>query len=149
MRENVLKIGDEKVPFLSEKDLPKSALFDDEEQQKAKTPSSTTTTSAAPKPLQTNNNNNNNNNVVPPVSIHPNPGMFAPTHPQQHLPTPQPVQQLPQQQPQQQIGGAPQFPQASIEALTNMGFTRDQAVNALRQANGNPDIAASILMGFQ
>ncbi len=45
-------------------------------------------------------------------------------------------------------GGAGQeFPQASIDSLVGMGFTREQAVMALRGANGNAELAASLLFG--
>ncbi len=44
-------------------------------------------------------------------------------------------------------GSAPEFPQASIDSLIGMGFTRDQAIMALRGANGNAELAASLLFG--
>lgn len=42
---------------------------------------------------------------------------------------------------------APSFPEAVITSLTEMGFPRDQAIAALRAANGNPDAAIDFLMG--
>jgi DNA damage-inducible protein 1 len=44
-------------------------------------------------------------------------------------------------------GAAQEFPQASIDSLIGMGFTREQAVMALRGANGNAELAASLLFG--
>jgi DNA damage-inducible protein 1 len=44
-------------------------------------------------------------------------------------------------------GAATEFPQASIDGLIGMGFTREQAVMALRGANGNAELAASLLFG--
>lgn len=37
------------------------------------------------------------------------------------------------------------IPEASIQQLTSLGFSRSQAISALRQCNGNVEIAASLL----
>jgi DNA damage-inducible protein 1 len=44
-------------------------------------------------------------------------------------------------------GVAAEFPGAAIDALTGMGFTREQALMALRSANGSAELAASLLFG--
>lgn len=40
----------------------------------------------------------------------------------------------------------PQFPEASIQRITSVGFTREQAVEELQQCNGNPDLALASLL---
>ena len=40
-----------------------------------------------------------------------------------------------------------EFPQTAIDSLMGMGFTREQALMALRTTNGNPELAASLLFG--
>jgi len=44
-------------------------------------------------------------------------------------------------------GGADNPPAAAIDMLTGMGFSRDQAVAALKSCGGNPELAASLLFG--
>ena len=47
-----------------------------------------------------------------------------------------------QPKPQQQHQG---FSEDSIKTLTNLGFSRDQAVQALKACSGNTEMAASLL----
>jgi len=42
-------------------------------------------------------------------------------------------------------GAAASFPQASIEQLQNLGFSREDAIRALRATNGNVEYAAGLL----
>ena len=46
-------------------------------------------------------------------------------------------------------GGGDDVSPAAIEALTSMGFTREQAVTALRSCGGNPELAASLIFEQQ
>lgn len=39
------------------------------------------------------------------------------------------------------------FPESEIAKLTNLGFNRNEAINALQQANGNVEMAGAILFG--
>ncbi|PRT52392.1 DNA damage-inducible protein 1 [Wickerhamiella sorbophila] len=39
------------------------------------------------------------------------------------------------------------FPESEIAKLTNLGFNRNEAINAMRQANGNVEMAGAILFG--
>ncbi|KAJ1019450.1 hypothetical protein NDA16_004567 [Ustilago loliicola] len=43
-------------------------------------------------------------------------------------------------------GGAKQFPEASIKALTDLGATQAQAISLLTAAEGNVEVAASLLL---
>ncbi len=49
------------------------------------------------------------------------------------------------QQPQSTTGPA-SFPKEDIEQLTNMGFTKQEAIHALEMAGGNVEIAAGLLL---
>jgi len=50
-----------------------------------------------------------------------------------------------QQQPQSTTGPA-SFPKEDIEQLTNMGFSKEEAIHALEIAGGNVDVAAGLLL---
>ena len=45
------------------------------------------------------------------------------------------------------VAAGQEFPQAAIDSLMGMGFTREQAIMALRTANGSAELAASLLFG--
>jgi len=62
------------------------------------------------------------------------------------VPAPVPVSNPPVQLPASQQS---QFSQESITQLTNLGFTRDQTLQALRACNGNAELAASMLFSQQ
>ena len=42
--------------------------------------------------------------------------------------------------------GVASFPEASIQKIIDLGFTRDQAILELQRANGNVDLAATALL---
>lgn len=111
LKDNVLRMGSEVVPFLQEKDIPKD-LF--------------------------------HKGPLSPTSPAPNSAIFAPPV-QQQQPKPTPVQQ-PQPQPQATTNKplSAEF-EAKVQQLVALGFTREQSINALRQAGGNVDLAASLL----
>ncbi|KAK4694046.1 DNA damage-inducible protein 1, partial [Lecanoromycetidae sp. Uapishka_2] len=50
-----------------------------------------------------------------------------------------------QQQPQATTGSA-SFPKENIEQLTNMGFSKEEAIHALEIAGGNVEVAAGLLL---
>ena len=37
------------------------------------------------------------------------------------------------------------YPEKDIKVITDMGVSREEAINALEMAGGNPDLAASLL----
>ena len=57
--------------------------------------------------------------------------------------TARPSRTYPQSQPQSQDP----FPAEKIKLLVDLGATREQAIELLRSADGNVDIAASFLFG--
>jgi len=125
-----LKIGEEKVPFLPEKDIPHEipgALdLPTATTTRATTTTTTTTTSTTtPSPIM------NTTSVTP---IHPSPTSTAAP---QSLPTGTPPARASTQ--------SSPFPEPVIKQLVELGFTRQQVIEALYHAGGNPDIAAGYL----
>ncbi|KAJ2907397.1 putative dna damage-inducible protein 1 protein [Zalerion maritima] len=63
-------------------------------------------------------------------------------------PTPTTSRGAPSQPPQPQAAAsAPSFPESDIKTLTDLGFTREQAMSALQATDGNLDYAAGLLLG--
>ncbi|KAI9263121.1 hypothetical protein BDA99DRAFT_58099 [Phascolomyces articulosus] len=54
-------------------------------------------------------------------------------------------QQQSQQQQEQPKQQESKYPEEHIKLLTNLGVSRQEAINALDMASGNPDLAASLL----
>lgn len=168
LKENVLKIGDVAVPFLAEKDLPLSAMFSDmpPSPQHDSSPSSPSLPPVHPNPVPL---------VVPPINPVPpisNPTTSSQPRPPQQITQQRPPQQPPQQRPvatntqpnplarnplpQQSPFSLPQpppfsqqppssFPESSIKALTDLGFTRNEVIQALTICKGNVEAAAAYL----
>jgi len=132
LKDNVLRIGDERAPFLAEKDLPLHLRFEAEDSRDATlknnpTPSKTTTSTTA---TRTNN---------------PVPAAIQPTIPINTRPLPASTQtRIPAT-----AGSNTPFAEETILKIAALGFTRDQAVSALRMFNGNADEAASYLFQGQ
>lgn len=133
LHNNQLVIGNEKVPFLAEKDLQDILKIEGADEEMENAPSSTTTTTS-PTPVTTN----------PP-----------PTQPQSQLqqqptrPQVQPVAQ-PQVQPPRPQQAQPQpaaVSEEAIQQLMSLGATRQEATTLLQQCRGNLELAASYLFG--
>ena len=157
LRENCLIVQDDKIPFLGEADLPK--MMDEilEEEPKVEGPAGTTvgartgtvekadaagsSSQDQGKTTGTGNASSSKINIHPAgsagniiskpnasasTSATPSP---APTRPQEDSPfgTPQPITE------------------ASIRQITDMGFPRQAAEAALRQTNGNVELALGLL----
>lgn len=43
------------------------------------------------------------------------------------------------------LASSSNYPEKDIKVLTDMGVSREEAINALEMAGGNPDLAASLL----
>ena len=126
LKDNVLRIGDEQVPFLAEKDIPLSELFSGQDALDSEGMNPPSVSNNAPKPTST--------PTLTPSTPAPKPAI-----------TPQAA---PQPQVQAQNRPTPvSFPEDTITQLMGLGFTRDEVVNALRQTRGNADAAASLLFG--
>lgn len=125
-----LCIQGEEVPFLGEAEIPK-----DEEAAAVQEPT-------LPGPDGTTIGQRSGAVVPPGQQQQP-----ASTAPAQAAPPAQAPAPAPQSQPAAQPAAAPRTnisPQA-IESLVSMGATREQAIQALQAADGNPDVAASLI----
>jgi len=121
LERNVLRIQGREVKFLAEHELPDKARSiesgDDAPSSQAGPSSMSPSNLQAPRPFPGSGN-----------LLEGSPGSSGNRG---HQPQAQPPQS--------------QYPEASIEALTNLGATREQAVRTLEAANGNLDVAASML----
>ncbi|PRP75539.1 DNA damage-inducible protein 1-like [Planoprotostelium fungivorum] len=116
---NVLRIGDESSPFLSEKDLPDR--YKDGAPEESSGPQLVQETPKASEP---------------PRSTAPSTTQQVPIQIPTAVPTPEEMNR--------QVDG---FPRESVEQLMGLGFSREQVVRALRSAGGNVDLAAGLLFG--
>eukprot|EP01087_Luapelamoeba_hula_P025133 TRINITY_DN9824_c0_g1_i2.p1 TRINITY_DN9824_c0_g1~~TRINITY_DN9824_c0_g1_i2.p1 ORF type:complete len:426 (+),score=76.32 TRINITY_DN9824_c0_g1_i2:142-1419(+) len=130
LRDNVLRIGDEAVSFLSEKDIPQNIRFEGRDPGLTPPaspgpvyhPPTTSTTTTGPRPT-----------LPAPVTQQPTPTATRPQ--QQHQPTPMSVQ------PTTPTNRA----ETDLRKLMDLGYSRDQAQQALRMCNGDVELAASYL----
>eukprot|EP01112_Ceratiomyxa_fruticulosa_P017256 TRINITY_DN5345_c0_g1_i1.p1 TRINITY_DN5345_c0_g1~~TRINITY_DN5345_c0_g1_i1.p1 ORF type:complete len:458 (+),score=131.37 TRINITY_DN5345_c0_g1_i1:192-1565(+) len=143
LKSNVLHIGDELVPFLPEKDIPlhfRNETVDPEELEKLKKPSSnTTTTTTTP------------NTLTPKPTTTPTPTLTN-TAPKPATTTnaPQPIA-TPSSQPS--IANNPPLRppysytpnENSIQHLTQLGASREEAIRLLTQYRGNLEMASNAL----
>lgn len=125
LKSNVLSIGKERVHFLHEKDIPQR-----EKNFGARSPKPATKSEPLPPPAAA-------PTAVPAPSRIPVQGSAPPpagtAAPRAHSAPPQ----------------SSQFPEHSIGAITRLGFTRQQATQALSQVGGNAELAASLLFQQQ
>jgi DNA damage-inducible protein 1 len=126
LRENVLRIGDEVVPFLAEKDIPAGAFGgprndDDQQQQQA----------------------SQQQQQSPPEASS---GQPAPASPAPNPATPPPASPQVDAQPLLLPSGVSSESVDKLMGLTNQ--PRDQVIRALELANGNEELAASELLGL-
>jgi len=129
LKDNVLRIGDERAPFLAEKDLPLHLRFEAEDSRDGTlknnpTPSRTTTSTTG-----------THSNPVPAATSQPINTRPLPASTQTRIPA--------------TAGSNSPFTEETIQKIVALGFTRDQAVSALRMFNGNGDEAASYLFQGQ
>lgn len=129
LRENVLEIGSQKCPFLAEKDLPHHMRPDHMEADEPARAPSAAGAHAAPKGAA----------IAAPkgAAVAPK-GVGVATPPPAAKPAP----------PQ-----APAYPEAVVQQLMNLGYSREQVIQALNRFNGNAEMAAALLfessgMGF-
>ena len=129
LRENVLEIGSQKCPFLAEKDLPHHMRPDhmDAADEPTHAPSAAGG-HAVPKGAV----------VAAPKGAAAAPKGIAVTAP------PPAAKPAPQ---------APTYPEAVVQQLMNLGYPREQVIQALNRFNGNAEMAAALLfessgMGF-
>jgi DNA damage-inducible protein 1 len=167
LKDSVLRIGDEAVPFLSEKDIPRDIRFEDmqEEQDIARSPllpsppsSSTTPASFAlprsapapapvPAPLPTRTSSTTSGGSAPmpapsgSVGLRPTP---TPTPTSTFIPTPTAIPI-----PTSTAIPAGNVSEDKVRQLTDLGYSRAEAIRALTLFNGNVELAASSLFGEQ
>lgn len=151
LRENCLIVQDDKIPFLGEADLPK--MMDEilEEEPKVEGPAGTTVGARTGTVEKADAGASLNQSQAPAskassskINIHPagsagniasrsNASASAPAAPAQPKPDESPF-------------GTPQpITEASIKQITDMGFPRQAAEQALRQTNGNVELALGLL----
>uniref|UniRef100_A0A6A7GC65 DNA damage-inducible protein 1 n=1 Tax=Hirondellea gigas TaxID=1518452 RepID=A0A6A7GC65_9CRUS len=126
LKANCFRIGDDEVPFLSEKDIPRM----DEDEEKFPS-SSSSSSSSAPSP-----SSSSARSSLP---------QLAPSSSSAH----------PNSSPSSSVGAAPSsqstqsadspFPAESIKKLTDLGFDRQSAISALHSFQGNVEMAAALL----
>jgi DNA damage-inducible protein 1 len=135
LKSNCLRIGDEEVPFLAEKDLPDyakhnpAALTSEEKKQHG---------IESPRPREAGlgfGGSSASSSSQAPVS--------QPAPAARSNPTPAPVAQ-PARAPVAAAAASP-FPESDIKILTDLGFSRADSIQALRVCNGNTEMAASLL----
>jgi len=119
LQKNILRINQEEVPFLSEKDIPEkeknNELTEEQTQDLEKKLLTTPTPTTAPHP-----------------SSQPPPSRGTSQQQQQQRP-----------QPQTQTGN--QVMEGHISQLMSLGYTRQQVIEALTVCNGNPELAGAYL----
>lgn len=124
LRKNALTFDDFDIPFLAEHELPEKQRMmeihgSSEEEDITKKPS----------------------DITPPIAESSNTLTSSPAQP----PLQPQAQQPQQQQPSAQPASSSNYPEKDIKVLTDMGVSREEAINALEMAGGNPDLAASLL----
>ncbi|KAK2877819.1 DNA damage-inducible protein 1 [Arthroderma sp. PD_2] len=129
LKEGVLKIRDETVPFLHEADIPKHQdEFEDEPMVMGRDGAVVGGRTGA---VQQPAGGVGAQRPAPPSSLHPSAPSTAPAGPS--------TTNTPQQR-------ASRWPADSIAKITDLGFTRDEAIQALDAANGNLDGAIGYLI---
>ena len=118
LKENVLSIGDEKVEFLPEHQIPSSDRFENEP-----SPSQPSPGPMGPvKPTGSVSGSVSTGSTGPSSTIAPQVPPTKSTNP----PT-------------------SKYPESAIQALVGLGVTREEAIGALDLCGGNADLAASML----
>ncbi|CAG8538009.1 7893_t:CDS:10 [Ambispora leptoticha] len=137
LKRNVLIINEKEVPFLPEHELPESARMDEiadetipliEASTSTSTATSTTTTASTSNGVNTSNTQTNSNTTVTSSSTSiPISGSSVPLS--------------------SATAGTTQskYPETDILKLVSLGIPREQAIQLLDLAGGNPDLAASFL----
>ena len=165
LRKNSLIIQADEIPFLSEREIPKMYEEMIENEPKVKGPAGTQVgtktgtvveadkTNSAPSSSQAGSSASSSSSI----RIHPRgtvgsvstpasqPAQQPPSQPPQN-PT---SQSQPQPQPQQRQFGFGQqhtVSEASIAQITDMGFSRQEALQALEAAGGNVEVALAMLL---
>lgn len=138
---NVLRIGDEAAPFLAEKDIPKTLLAGEALGEGASTstpPPATSTSSSLPPTLGTSPTTTTGGvpRGIPSLGNPSSPGNPSLGSASTSAPPPHTSAAPPSS-----IG----FPRASVQTLTDLGFSESQAVSALTSTRGNVEQAASLL----
>ena len=121
LKDNCLRVHSENISFLPESEIPKS--FDDEEMIEGPGGTKIGTQTGVVEP--------------PSNTASPAPGPSAPTTAQPRTP----------QQPS--ASSTPQLPRVSPEAvnkITELGFSREEAIQALVQVNGDVELAIGLLI---
>lgn len=139
LKKNVLEVHDGQVvvPFLPEGEIKKGFSFSAyKEQLKQQGMDEETATNEAMKASKKPEPQQQQQQSQPTISNKP-----TPTQPQMGMNQPTSTN------PSTQQSGAG-FSESSIKKLTDLGFTRDMAIMALRQCQGNEELAASLLFGM-
>lgn len=131
LSKNVLRINEEEVPFLSEHELPLKArmeMGEGEEEDTGKNKTTTTSTTApsssssTTKPAATSSSSSSSSAPAPTPSTSTKPPTQSTSSPSK-----------------------PKYSEETIATITALGISRAEAIAALDAANGNPDVAASLL----
>jgi len=120
LKENVLRVGEEKVPFLAERDIPLSLRLSADDLR---------------------NSGDGHPNIVPvPKNTTP---ITTPTP----IPTPKSAAKLPvaASKPTPKTQPASPYPPDTVQKLMDLGYTREQVLRALQLYGGNAEMAASYL----
>jgi len=126
LKDNVLRLGTEAIPFLAERDIPQSELFSEiPNSPRSSQPISLLTPPSSPHPTASTSSSHAQSQPPPSMSI---PNLIP------NLSTPQ-----------IQPSARSSFPDSSIKQLMELGFTREEVIQALTVCKGNVDAAASFL----
>jgi len=147
LRENVLKIGDEKVPFLAEKDIPLAEraqeLLEEENMAKEYPSNSNKTNSAPPSFSSSASSRGKESKNVPMVTMTPStPSLTSSSAPSSSASgTTSASPKSPSQGAKTTAGSSTplhlqspvqNFPESAIRQLMELGYSREEAVRALR-----------------
>eukprot|EP01083_Nonionella_stella_P052472 139189_1 len=140
LKNNCLRIGEDEVQFLGEKDIR-----DMEDDEKTDFPEASSSQSSNPGVQNPGSESQALVSGSLPPSQASNPGPQPGPSTSSSVVSRPPAAALASPQPVVSGSSATQFPEASIQALTGLGFTRDQASRALQVCQGNVEMAASFL----
>lgn len=140
LADNVLRIKGRTVSFLPEHELPDNARMDHPAPEETGPPSSSSGAGPSSRPAERFPGSGNTLGNRTPSSQPPSRGTPAPTG----RPNP-----LGRNSPSTSAPAAPRsqsrFPEKDIQVLMGLGVTREVAIQTLEAANGNLDVAASLL----
>jgi DNA damage-inducible protein 1 len=157
LKDNVLRIGEEAIQFMHEKDLPAHAKdgFEDEKANNNTANNNNKPITSTSPPTTT--NNTNRSPVQPPQSTRPtttttsipaNSRLLQPQNPSTSS-SPAASAAARRDSSQMSVDSRPGFSEEKLKKITDLGFSRQEAIQALSLCQGNEEAAASYLFGQQ